>query len=478
MLRRIHPGQRVMCTRGNDPNSEVRSVSGRVPLLPIEERRAKGRALRHVLPRMSHEEYGVSAYRPDPILILEQQSDGRPPGPVSARYGQMIESPLAFFRGSGAIMAWDLSRIHVTNLTVQLCGDAHIANFGFFGFPERFLVFEVSDFDETLPGPWEWDIKRLLTSVVLAARSVGLSSKSCLDIARSTAERYRRKMAEYAELTPLEIWYSYVTAESLLDLLPDAHQRRSTLAKRAKGGKRGKKSILDDPTDLTANGALDKRLGQRVRPLSEEEMSSVVQPLFGKFLQSLPDDRNWLLDHYRFVHAIGLKGDAANAGLRQYLIVLASRDENDLFALQFKEAGGSVLSPYLRASPYQSEAERIVQGQQLIQALSDPFLGWVRHKEENDFHVRQLFELPTSPDFSRKSGSFLETYAEVCAETIARGHARSGDPVQIAAYIGKDGSFGEAVARFAMKYADQVELDHQLLVSAAKSGRIETGRNA
>lgn len=473
MLRRIHPGQQVMCSRGSDPNGEVRSVSGRVPLLPIEDRRAKGRGLRRVLPRLSHEEYVTSTYRPDPILILEQQVNGRPSGPVSIRYRQMSESPLAFFRGSGAIMAWDLSRIHVTNLTVQLCGDAHIANFGFFGFPERFLVFDVSNFDETLPGPWEWDVKRLLTSVVLAARSEGLSSKSCLEIARSTAGRYRQKMAEYSELTPLEIWYSHVTAESLLDLLPDAHQRRSTLAKREKSRKRGRKSLLDDPADIPSDSLLGSQHQELVQPLRDEEMSSVVQPLFARYLQSLPEDRGWLLDHYRFVHAAGLIGDAANAGMRQYLIVLASRDENDLFALQFKEAAGSVLSPYLRASPYQSEAERIVQGQQLIQALSDPFLGWVRHKDESDFHVRQLFEIPTSPNFARKNASFLGNYAEVCAETIARGHARSGDPVQIAAYIGKDGSFEEAVARFAMKYADQVELDHQRLLDAVKAGRIE-----
>lgn len=473
MLKSIHSGDNGVRTRRSDPNIEVRSVSGKVTLLPLEERRAKGRGLRRVLPRLSQEQYVANAYRPDPVHILEQQANGRDRDSVAMRYRQMAESPLEFFRGSGAIMAWDLSRILVTNLTVQLCGDAHISNFGFFGFPERVMMFEVSDFDETMTGPWEWDTKRLVTSAVLAARSIGLSSKSCLDVAHATSAHYRRKMAEYAELTPLEIWYSHVAAESLLDFLPDVRQRQPTLAKIRKARKRGRKALLSAATNIAVEGGRESHQ-QQIELLPDEEMSSTVQPLFAKYLQCLPEDRRWLLDHYHFVQAARLIGGVNNVGMRQYVIVLASRDDDDLFALRFKEAAGSILSPYLRPSLYRSEAERIVQGQQLMQALSDPFLGWVRHRDESEFYVRQLFELPASPDFSRSSASFLKTYAEVCAETIARGHARSGDPVQIAAYIGKDGSFEEAIARFAMKYADQVELDHQELVAAEKSGRIQT----
>ncbi len=425
-----------------------------------------------MLSRSAHEDYLVAAFRPDPVDVLEQQAVDRLPEHAFTRYDRMTETPLAYFRGSGALMAWDLSRTPSTNLTVQLCGDAHIANFGFFGSPERVLMFDVSDFDETLPGPWEWDVKRLATSSVLAAREIGLSRGACQDIARSSAARYRRKVSEFAELTALEIWHSHFTAESLLDLEPGSRKRKSALAKVKKSRKRDGRSLLSKPSENAGNDLRIENQPQLVESLHDNEMGDFVRALFSRYLQSLPDDRRWLLEHFRYVDSARLIERPGSVGLRQYIVVLASRDADELFALQFKEAVASVLSPFVRLSPYRSEAERIVQGQQLIQTSSDPFLGWVAYGNGNDFHVRQLFEMPASPDFSRKSARFLETYAGVCGEILARGHARSGDPVQIAAYLGKDGSFDEAVARFASKCADQVELDHHRVVDAVKSGRL------
>jgi uncharacterized protein (DUF2252 family) len=457
----------------NGHQAEYRSVSGRVELFTPEQRRAKGRTQRVAVPRMAHETFQESAYRPDPVDTLIQQGEDRLTHLLPIRYGRMLASPFAFFRGAAAVMAWDLSHTPSTNLTAQLCGDAHISNFGFFGSPERVLMFDINDFDETLPGPFEWDVKRLAASTVLAGRSIGLSDPTCQDVAQACIGQYRNKLTQFSEMTTLEVWYSHVTAESLLDFIPGAKRRKKVLAKIQKARAKDSQYAAAKHTDI-AHGEL--RIVERpplVVRLPEDEVDSVVHPVFEKYMQSLSDDRRALLDRYRYVDAGIRVGGVGSVGMRCYIVVLSGKDTSDPLVLQLKEAVGSVLAEYVRSKPFRNEGERIVQGQRLMQAVSDPFLGWVRHTTGRDMYVRQLFNMKASADLASMKASLFASYAGVCGEILARAHARSGDALQIAAYLGKNEQFEQAVARFAMSYADQTEADHKNLVDAVKSGKIE-----
>jgi uncharacterized protein (DUF2252 family) len=461
----------------NGHDAEYRSVSGRVGLFTPEQRRAKGLAQRVAVPRMTHETFQKSTYRPDPVQILTQQGEGRLEHLLPIRYGRMVASPFAFFRGAAAVMAWDLSHSSSTSLPVQLCGDAHVSNFGFFGSPERVLMFDMNDFDETMPGPFEWDIKRLAASVVLAGRSIGLSDKACEEIARKCVFQYRNKLAELSEMSTLEIWFSHVTAESLMEFITGAKKRKDVLAKMEKA--RGKDSTYA-VAKLTEISDGELRIVERppllVR-LPEEEVESVIQPVFHKYMQSLSEDRRALLDHYHYADAAIRVGGVGSVGTRCYIVVLAGKDNSDPLVLQLKEANSSVLAQYVHAKPYRNEGERVVQGQRLIQSASDPFLGWLQHSTGRDLYVRQLYNMKASVDLASMKASLFSAYCGVCGEILARAHARSGDALQISAYLGKNEHFAEAVGRFAMSYADQTEADHAQLVAAVESGRIiaETG---
>jgi uncharacterized protein (DUF2252 family) len=384
-----------------------------------------------------------------------------------------VASPFAFFRGSAAVMAWDLSHTTSTNLTAQLCGDAHVSNFGFFGSPERVLMFDMNDFDETIPGPFEWDVKRLAASVVLAGRSIGLSDPTCLDVARACVHQYRNKLTEFSEMTTLEVWYSHVTAESLLDFIPSARRRKDVLAKIQKARAKDSHYAAAKLTDI-AHGEL--RIIERpplVERLPEEEVEQVVQPVFEKYMQTLSDDRRNLLDHYRYVDSAIRVGGVGSVGMRCYIVVLAGKDNSDPLVLQLKEAVSSVLSQYVRSNQYRNEGERVVQGQRLIQSVSDPFLGWVKHTTGRDLYVRQLFNMKASADLASMKSSLFASYAGVCGEILARAHARSGDALQIASYLGKGEQFDQAIAQFAISYADQAESDHKALVDAVRAGKVE-----
>ncbi len=473
MAHRPSATETVNSKASNGSSAEYRSVSGRVELFTPDQRRDKGRAQRVAVPRQAHEIFQKSAYRPDPVDTLVQQGESRLQHLLPIRYGRMMASPFAFFRGSAAIMAWDLGHATSTNLVAQLCGDAHLSNFGFFGSPERVLMFDMNDFDETIPGPFEWDVKRLAASAVLAGRSNGLSDPNCRDIARSCVYQYRKKLIEFSEMTTLEVWYSHVTAESLLDFIPNARRRKDVLAKIQKA--RGKDSLYA-AAKLTDAAHGDLRIVERpplIVRLPEDEVGAVIQPVFAKYMQTLTDDRRALLDRYRYIDSAIRVGGVGSVGTRCYIVVLAGKDSSDPLVLQLKEAGSSVLSQYVRLNPYKNEGERVVQGQRLIQAVSDPFLGWVRHTTGRDLYVRQLFNMKASADLASMKASLFATYAGVCGEILARAHARSGDALQIAAYLGKNEEFDQAVARFAMSYADQAEADHKALVEAAKSGKIE-----
>ncbi len=461
----------------NGHDAEYRSVSGRVGLFTPEQRRSKGLAQRVAVPRMTHETFQKSTYRPDPVQILIQQGEGRLEHLLPIRYGRMLASPFAFFRGAAAVMAWDLSHTSSTSLPVQLCGDAHVSNFGFFGSPERVLMFDMNDFDETLPGPFEWDVKRLAASVVLAGRSIGLSDKSCENIARTCIHQYRTKLAEFSEMTTLEIWYSHVTAESLMAFIPGAKKRKDVLAKMEKARGKDSKYAASKLTEVSEG---ELRIVERpplVVRLPEEEVESIIQPVFQKYMSSLSEDRRALLDHYHYADSAIRVGGVGSVGTRCYIVVLAGKDSSDPLVLQLKEANSSVLAQYVHAKPYRNEGERVVQGQRLIQSVSDPFLGWLQHATGRDLYVRQLFNMKASADLASMKASLFASYAGVCGEVLARAHARSGDSLQISAYIGRNEHFEEAIARFAMSYADQTEADHELLLAAVESGRLvaETG---
>lgn len=456
----------------NGHEAPYRSASGKVELFTPQQRREKGRAQRVAVPRTSHETFQVSAYRPDPVGILIEQGENRLQHLLPIRYGRMLASPFTFFRGSAAVMAWDLSRLPSTHLTAQLCGDAHVSNFGFFGSPERVLMFDINDFDETITGPFEWDIKRLAASAVLAGRSNGLSDSTCETIACECVRHYRAKLAEFAAMTTLEVWYSHVTAESLLSFVPSARRRQLMVAKIKKARAKDSRFAVDRMTDDSMG---ELRIVERpplVVRLPEEEVGTIVQPLFQKYMETLPEDRRALIDHFRYVDSAVRVGGIGSVGMRCYIVVLAGNDNNDPLVLQLKEAVGSVLSQYVQSKPYRNEGERVVQGQRLIQSVSDPFLGWVRHTTGRDLYFRQLFNMKASADIASMKSSLFSSYASVCGEILARAHARSGDAIQISSYLGKSSQFEEAIGRFAVKYADQTEKDHQALVDAVKSGRI------
>jgi len=473
MAHRPYASEEVANRDRNGHQAEYRSVSGQVELFTTEQRRAKGRTQRVAVPRKEHETFQTSAYRPDPVETLIQQGDGRLQHLLPIRYGRMLASPFAFFRGSAAVMAWDLSHTSSTKLTAQLCGDAHVSNFGFFGSPERVLMFDMNDFDETMPGPFEWDVKRLAASVVLAGRSIGLSDPVCQDVARSCVRQYRNRLSEFSEMTTLEIWYSHVTAESLLDFIPGAKRRKEVLAKIQKARSKDNHYAAAKLTSINRGELrIDERPPLIVR-LPEDEVESVVQPVFAKYMQTLSDDRRGLLDRYRYVDSAIRVGGVGSVGMRCYIVVLAGKDNNDPLVLQLKEAVSSVLAQYVRSNPYRNEGERVVSGQRLIQSVSDPFLGWVRHTTDRDLYVRQLFNMKASANLASMKASLFTSYAGVCGEVLARAHARSGDPLQISTYLGKNDQFDQAVARFAMSYADQTEADHKALVEAVKSGKIE-----
>lgn len=472
MANRTAASESITATGTNGQAAEYRSVSGRVELFTPEQRKAIGHLQRAALPRKEHETFQPSANRPDPVDILIQQGEGRLEHLLPIRYGRMIASPFAFFRGAAAVMAADLSRIPNTGLSAQLCGDAHVSNFGFFGSPERVLMFDMNDFDETIAGPFEWDVKRLATSAILAGRSIGLSDTTCQDIARSCVHRYQEKLAEFSEMSTIEVWHSHVTAESLLSFVPGARRRKKVLANIDKARSKDSRYAV---AKLTALAGGELRIVERpplLTRLPEDEVAAVIQPFFEKYMQTLSEDRRALLDRYRYVDSAIRVGGVGSVGMRCYIVVLVGAHNQDPLVLQLKEAVQSVLAPYARSKSFRNEGERVVYGQRLIQAVSDPFLGWVRHTTGRDFYFRQLFNMKASADLASMKASIFTSYANICGEVLARAHARSGDAIAMSAYLGKNDQFAEAVSRFAMRYADQSEADHAALVQAVKIGKV------
>ena len=414
----------------------------------------------------------------DPVALIGARDAGRLEWLVPIRYGRMLRSAFTFYRGSAALMAHDLAFAPSSGLTVQLCGDAHLLNFGIFGSPERSLVFDLNDFDETLPGPFEWDVKRLVASVVVAARDRGFKPKRQREIAFATAERYRTAMREFAEMTALETWHRQLEVDVALQTVDDEDWRAyaSAVAERARGKNHlqavsrftevvdGKRRIVTEPPLIVPLASVAKLLG--------EDPTEVVRQAFMEYRGSVRDDIQVLLDRYTYVDAAIKVVGVGSVGTRCVIVLMQGADENDLLFLQVKQAGTSVLEPYLAASQYAHSGERVVAGQRLMQSASDAFLGWATGPLGNHYYWRQLRDWKGSADVEKMSERLLLRYGQVCAWTLAKAHARSGDSVAIGAYLGSSNRFETAITSFGVAYADVNEQDYLALQEAVADGRV------
>ena len=448
-----------------------------------EARAAAGRDARKLVPLESHADYTPAADRADPLEILGAQDADRLPDLVPIRHGRMAASPFAFYRGAAAVMAADLAAGPATGLTAQLCGDAHLVNFGLFGSPERRLVFDINDFDETWPGPFEWDVKRLAASFALAGRENGFGRKVRRSHAQAMAERYRLAMAEFAQMRDLDVWYAKADFDDLRDTLGaqlDKARRKQIDKVRTKAMARNSLQAYEKLTAVVGGHrriVADPPLLVPVRDLLPDvrwhELHDQVCGLLTGYRDSLADDRRHLFDRYEFVDLARKVVGVGSVGTRCWIVLLAGRDENDPLLLQVKEANRSVLA----GAPDVHEGRRVVVGQRLMQAVSDIFLGWQRAPgfdgRARDFYVRQLRDWKGGAVVEEMDPTGLRAYAALCGWTLARAHARTGDRIAIAAYLGDDDVFDRAIADFAERYADQSGRDHEALTAAIGDGRIK-----
>jgi uncharacterized protein (DUF2252 family) len=448
----------------------------------------RGKAARSAAPRSSHADWQPAADRVEPVEILKQQAATRVPALVPIRYGRMVRTPFAFFRGAAAIMAADLAATPITGLNVQLCGDAHLSNFGVYAAPDRELVFDLNDFDETLPGPWEWDVKRLAASFAIAGRDRGLEHSERREAVLSAMRSYRGGMREFAGMRTLDVWYARLdVAQQFARWVADGGAAARRNADRALGKARRKDS-LRAVAKLTRNEGGTPRIisdPPLIVPLTEmlpaTEADHVVHELtrlLRGYARTLQADRRHLLGAYRPVEMAHKVVGVGSVGTRAWIVLLLGRDASDPLVLQVKEAQRSVLEPYTRRCRHSNQGQRVVDGQRMMQAASDVFLGWLRVKEgldggKRDFYVRQLWDAKVSATIEELDGYQLARYAEVCGWTLARAHARTGDREAIAAYLGNRDRFDKALASFAETYADQNERDHAALAAAIESGELE-----
>src|SRR5215203_3982220 len=451
--------------------------------LDYRQRHERGRAARQVVPRGGHAQWAPMSDRPDPVDLLEAQARDRIQELLPLRYARMMASPFAFMRGSSIVMANDLAGTPKSGIQAQLCGDAHLLNFGAYASPERALLFDLNDFDETLKGPWEWDIKRLAASFVVAGRDNGFDTADCRNAARAVTASYRQRMTRFSQMGELEVWYTRIGEEEVRGLLTEARARKSTTKKLSKNVRKargrdslqalsklttvvdGRRIINDDPPLL-------------VRIPEGAELRTQVYAILESYKRTLQDDRRHLLERYHFVDAARKVVGIGSVGTRDYVVLLEGRDRDDPLFLQVKEAGASVLEGHVPSGTHEHHGHRVVAGQRLMQAASDIFLGWFRGTEGRDFYWRQLKDMKGSAKVEDMSPDELVLYAGICGWALARAHARSGDRVQIAAYLGKSERFDRAVASFGEAYADQTERDHAALFAAVKSGRVPADAGA
>jgi uncharacterized protein (DUF2252 family) len=454
--------------------------------LDYQQRHERGRAARRLVPRGSHAQWAPMPDRPDPVDLLEAQARDRIQELMPIRYGRMMASPFAFMRGSAIVMAQDLASTPKSGIQAQLCGDAHLLNFGAYASPERSLLFDLNDFDETLPGPWEWDLKRLAASFVVAGRDNGFDAADCRGAAQACVASYRQRMTRFSEMGELEVWYTRIGEEEVKELLTEARAGKKTTKKLSKNvrktrGRDSLQALSKLTTVVDGRRMIDDDPPLLVRIPEGDELRGQVYAILESYKRTLQEDRRHLLDRFRFVDAARKVVGVGSVGTRAYVVLLEGRDQDDPLFLQVKEAGASVLERYVESSPYEHHehhGHRVVAGQRLMQAASDIFLGWFRGGEGRDFYSRQLRDMKGSAKVESMSSEELVLYGRLCGWTLARAHARSGDRVQIAGYLGKSERFDGAIAYFAEEYADQTERDHAALCAAVKSGRVEADADA
>lgn len=454
----------------------------------VEERQARGKAARAGTPLPTHAEWRPATGRPDPVALLDQQNVTREPDLVPVRNGRMMVSPFTFFRGAAKVMAADLKGTPRAGLNVQLCGDAHLSNFGLFGSPERRLVFDLNDFDETLPGPFEYDVKRLAASVMIAARNNGFTKADARGATRACVAACREAMAGFARMRTMDIWYAHLSEDAVDEVRKGAKTKRDVKAvKRLEKGV-DKARTRDSVQALSKLGELvdgTYRIASKpptVVPLrdladtygiSRREIDRAVRRQFRGYRATLADDRRRLLERFEVIDVARKVVGVGSVGTRAYIALLQGRDQDDPLFLQLKEATASVLEDHLPRSRYPDHGERVVRGQRLMQAVSDIFLGWTVEPDGRHYYWRQLRDMKGSATIETLAPNELTAYANACAWTLARAHARSGDPVAMAAYLGPDNRFDDAIRDFSVRYADRNERDFEVFRSAVSSGRLQ-----
>ena len=477
----------------------------------IDERRAAGKQTRERTPPSSHAGWRPAADRPDPVALLEAQNVTREPDLVPVRHGRMMVSPFTFYRGAAKIMAADLKDTPVAGLDAQLCGDAHLSNFGVFASPERRLLFDLNDFDETLPGPFEYDVKRMTASFMIAARNNGFSKADARAATQASVTAYREAMAAFAQMPTMDVWYAHLDEDELMGAIRSTVAQTKKEAKGAKKGKKGKKDegqeklakLAEKRAEKTAAKAHTRdslqalsKLGELVdgqyrivsQPpvivpardlaatygLSPDEVMPVIHDQFRAYRATLQDDRRHLLERFEIVDAARKVVGVGSVGTRAFIVLLQGRDAQDPLFLQIKEATASVLEAYLPKSRYRQHGERVVQGQRMMQAASDIYLGWTKGLDVNrHFYWRQLRDMKGSVLVELMTPLGLTFYARTCGWTLARAHARSGDPVAMATYLGDSDAFDKSITDFSERYADQNEQDYEEFVKAIRAGRLE-----
>ncbi len=464
-----------------------------IPKGSVAERTALGKAARKQVPRSSHAEFRPSEARRSPLEVLEEQGRTRVQELLPIRYGRMVSSPFAFFRGAAAVMAMDLATTPTSGLRVQVCGDAHLVNFGIYNSPERRLVFDLNDFDETLPGPWEWDVKRLAASLVIACQDNGFDEPSTIDVVRDGVRSYRAAITSFAAMTNLQVWYSRLEVENLMAMIQarvatakvKVPEERVKLARRtvSKFATRDNLQAFAKLTETVDGVPRFRSQPPLVVPIvelageqGEEWIRRESARILADYRATLEDDRRLLAEQYTFGDLARKVVGVGSVGTRAWMTLLLGRDHEDPLILQFKEATTSVLEPYLGRSEYDRHGHRVVAGQRVMQAASDIFLGWYRGRgldgDEHDFYVRQLRDGKGSIDIALLQPEGMRIYAEACAWTLARAHARSGARIAIAAYLGNGRTFDDAITEFSFEYAAQNKRDHAELVAAIDGGRI------
>ena len=462
----------------------------------VEERAAEGKRHREKTPVSGHTGWVPSPGRPDPVALLEEQNLTREQDLVPVRHGRMLVSPFTFYRGAAKIMAADLKDTPRAGLVSQLCGDAHLSNFGVFASPERNLLFDLNDFDETLPGPFEYDVKRMSASFTIAARNNAFTEDDAREVTLTAVRAYREAMAQFAQMRTLDIWYARLSEEQLLEAidLAVATQKGKALKKAEGMGKTARKNIGKARTrdSLQALSKLAERVDGQYRIVSQppiiipardlglslgmsaDEVEQVIREQLRSYRATLPDDRRHLLERFEVVDVARKVVGVGSVGTRAFIALLQGRDQQDPLFLQVKEATRSVLEDHLPKSRFQQPGERVVQGQRMMQSASDIFLGWTKGAQENRYlYWRQLRDMKGSAVVEGMNPLGMTFYANVCGWTLARAHARSGDPVAIAAYLGKSDKFDRSITDFSERYAVQNERDYQAFADAVRSGRLE-----